>query len=100
MARTAVVMLVHEADGVLGASFPDYPGAVAVARDVGTLRARAAATLAAHLDALHAAASPVRAPRTASELERSPAFREAARTGTVTTLELLLPNAAPERRAA
>lgn len=88
-----VVMIVHEAEGILGASFPDYPGATTVARSADALRTKAAAMLAAYLDGLHAAGEPVPTPRPLADLERSAEFRESARTGTVTVLEVQLPSA-------
>jgi predicted RNase H-like HicB family nuclease len=49
----AAVMLVHEEEGVFGASFPDFPGATTVADDLDTLYRKAAEMLAFHDDARH-----------------------------------------------
>jgi predicted RNase H-like HicB family nuclease len=89
-------MVVHEAEGVFGASFPDYLGAMSVVHDRETLRAKVAAMLTAHIEGLQHSSSPVSTPRTLARLGRDVAFPEAARTAAVETIEVLALNVLPE----
>lgn len=66
MAR--VVMLVHEEDGVFGASFPDFPGATTVANDLDTLIPKAAEMLVFHVEGMVADGEDVPAIRTPSQI--------------------------------
>ena len=71
-----VVMLVHEENGVFGASFPDIPGCTTVARDLDTLYGKAAEVLSFHLAGMAEDGLPLPAPRGLAELRADPVFRE------------------------
>jgi predicted RNase H-like HicB family nuclease len=45
-----VVALIHEENGVFGASFPDFIGCTTVARDLDAVAAKAAEVLAFHVE--------------------------------------------------
>jgi predicted RNase H-like HicB family nuclease len=73
-----VVAMVHYENGAYGVSFPDFPGCTTVADDLDGAVAKAAEVLAFHVEGL-AEDGPLPRPRSMSELERDPAFREDAR---------------------
>jgi predicted RNase H-like HicB family nuclease len=73
-----VVTLIHEEDGVYGASFPDFPGCTTVADDPDTILAKAAEALAFHIAGMVEDGLPLPHVRALSELRRDPEFRDAA----------------------
>lgn len=71
-----IVMLIHEEAGRYGASFPDFPGATTAAGDLDGLYRKAAEMLAFHAAGMADDGEPLPTPRSLSELQADPAFRE------------------------
>lgn len=57
-----ILTLIHEADGVFGASFPDYPTVVAGGASAEEALARSRDALGAHFEAMIAEGIPIAAP--------------------------------------
>jgi predicted RNase H-like HicB family nuclease len=70
-----VVAMIHHEGDAYGVSFPDFPGCTTVAGDPDSALAKAAEVLAAHVEGL-AEDGPLPQPRSLSELENDPQFRE------------------------
>ena len=92
MAR--VVMLVHEEEGVFGASFPDFPGATTVADDLDTLYRKAAEMLAFHVGGMAEDGDAIPTLRTLSELQQDPVFREDGKGAMIGLVDVDLPGKA------
>ncbi len=92
MAR--VVMLVHEEEGVFGASFPDFPGATTVADDLDTLYRKAAEMLAFHVGGMAEDGDAIPTLRTLSELQQDPVFREDGKDAMIGLVDVDLPGKA------
>src|SRR5947209_4812921 len=74
-----VVALIHEENGVYGASFPDFPGCTTAATDPDTVIANAAEVLARHIEGLIADGLELPQVRALSQLAGDPFFvRDAA----------------------
>jgi predicted RNase H-like HicB family nuclease len=71
-----VVALIHDENGVYGASFPDFPGATTVADSADRVLAKAAEVLAFHAEGMAQDGLPLRRIRSLDELRRDPTFRE------------------------
>ena len=69
-----VVALIDEEDGAFGVSFPDFPGATTVGRDLDEVVAKAAEVLAFHVEGLSEDGD-VPEPRSLTEIARDPEFR-------------------------
>jgi len=70
-----VLAVVRETNGGFTATFPDFPGATALAENLDLLMARASEVLAGHLDAMVERDVELPQPRTLAELEADAAFR-------------------------
>jgi predicted RNase H-like HicB family nuclease len=68
-----VIALIHHENGRYGVSFPDFPGATTVARDLDGAIVKAAEVLAFHVEGL-AEDGPLPQPRNLEELRRDRAF--------------------------
>jgi predicted RNase H-like HicB family nuclease len=88
-----VVTLIHEEDGVFGASFPDFLGCTTVAHDLDAVIAKAAEALAFHVEAMAEDGLALPQVRTLAQLRRDPTFR-ADSTGAMIAL---VPYAPPAR---
>lgn len=86
-----VVMLIHAEAGAYGASFPDFPGATTVARDLDTLYRKAADMLAFHVAGLIEAGEVVPHPRSLDILRGDAAFREDSADAMVALVQVELP---------
>jgi len=74
-----VVALIHEENGVYGASFPDFPGCTTAATDPDTVIAKAAEVLARHIEGMIADGLELPQVRALSQLAGDPFFvRDAA----------------------
>lgn len=78
-----IVMLVHEENGALGASFPDFPGCTTVARDLDALYRKAAEVLAFHVAGMVEDGLPLPEVRGLSALRDDATFREDAADATL-----------------
>ncbi|AWN45650.1 HicB family protein [Methylobacterium terrae] len=92
MAR--LVMLIHEENGVYGASFPDFPGATTVAQDLDTLYVKAAEMLAFHVAGMVEDGEAVPPARTLREMQDDPAFREDSAGAMIGLIDVDLPGRA------
>jgi len=91
-----VLAVVREANGTFVASFPDIPGATALAENLDQLMARASEVLAGHLDAMVERDVELPLPRTLAELTADPAFRRHVE-GAMVALVSYTPPAKPVR---
>lgn len=89
-----VIMLIHEENGVYGASFPDFPGATTVAGDLDTLYRKAAEMLVFHVTGMSEDEESIAVPRTLSELRDDPVFREDAEGAMIGVVNVDLPGRA------
>ncbi|NNM71166.1 type II toxin-antitoxin system HicB family antitoxin [Enterovirga aerilata] len=89
-----VVMLVHEENGRLGASFPDLPGCTTVAPDADSLVRKAAEVVAFHVGGMVEDGLDLPRFRSLSELRADPDFVEDARDAMVVLLDVDLPSRA------
>ena len=71
-----VVTLIHEENGIYGASFPDFPGCTTVADNAEQAIAKAAEVLAFHVEGMVEDGLPFPAIRSIAELRRDPEFCE------------------------
>jgi predicted RNase H-like HicB family nuclease len=89
-----VVALIHEENGVFGASFPDFLGCTTVADSLDAIVPKAAEALAFHVEGL-IEDGPLPPVRTLAQLRKDPIFREDS-TGAMIAL---VPYAPPARAA-
>ncbi len=67
--------LIHALDGVLGISFPDFPGAVTTARSAEDVLRKGSEVLTFHVAGMVQDGEVVPVPRSLDELQWDPAFR-------------------------
>ena len=88
-----VVALIHEEDGVYGASFRDFPGCTTVARSADEIVTKAAEVLAFHVESMAEDGLDLPRVRSLDEMRCDPAFRADA----VGAILALIPYAPPSR---
>lgn len=89
-----VVALIHEENGVFGASFPDFPGCTTVADSADEIVSKAAEVLAFHIEGMvDDGIEPPKA-RSLEELRRDPAFGEDADGAMVALIPYMPPSRA------
>jgi predicted RNase H-like HicB family nuclease len=89
-----VVALIHEENGVFGASFPDFLGCTTVADNLDAIIPKAAEALAFHVEGL-VEDGPLPPVRTLGQLRKDPIFRE----DSAGAMIALVPYAPPARAA-
>jgi predicted RNase H-like HicB family nuclease len=89
-----VVALIHEENGVFGASFPDFLGCTTVADSLDAIIPKAAEALAFHVEGL-IEDGPLPPARTLAQLRKDPVFRE----DSAGAMIALVPYAPPARAA-
>ena len=89
-----IVALIHEENGVFGASFPDFLGCTTVADSLDAIIPKAAEALAFHVEGLIEDA-PLPPVRSLAQLRKDPVFRE----DSAGALIALVPYAPPARAA-
>ncbi|HML13344.1 MAG TPA: type II toxin-antitoxin system HicB family antitoxin [Xanthobacteraceae bacterium] len=89
-----VVALIHEENGVFGASFPDFLGCTTVADSLDAIIPKAAEALAFHVEGL-IEDGPLPPVRTLAQLRKDPVFRE----DSAGAMIALVPYAPPARAA-
>ena len=89
-----VVALIHEENGVFGASFPDFLGCTTVADSLDAIIPKAAEALAFHVEGM-IEDGPLPAVRTLAQLRKDPIFRE----DSIGAMIALVPYAPPARAA-
>jgi len=89
-----VVALIHEENGVFGASFPDFLGCTTVADSLDAIIPKAAEALAFHVEGL-VEDGPLPPVRTLAQLRKDPIFRE----DSAGAMIALVPYAPPARAA-
>lgn len=92
MAR--IVMLIHEEDGRLGASFPDFPGATTVSDDMDTLYRKAREMLGFHVGGMVQDGEAIPALRTLDAWRRDEIFRSDATGAMIGLIDVDLPGKA------
>jgi predicted RNase H-like HicB family nuclease len=90
-----VVTLIHEENGVFGASFPDFLGCVTVADSLDAIVPKAAEVLAFHIEGMIEDGLPLPPARTLAQLRKDPAFRA----DSAGAMIALVPYAPPARAA-
>jgi predicted RNase H-like HicB family nuclease/Arc/MetJ family transcription regulator len=90
-----VVTLIHEENGVFGASFPDFLGCITVADSLDAIVPKAAEVLAFHIEGMIEDGLPLPPVRTLAQLRKDRAFR----TDSAGALIALVPYAPPARAA-
>jgi predicted RNase H-like HicB family nuclease len=88
-----VIALIHEENGALGASFPDFPGCTTVASSADEIVVKAAEALAFHAEGMAEDGLELPRPRSFDEMRHDPEFREAAEGAMIA----LIPYDAPSR---
>jgi len=68
MSEAVYVATIHEENGVIGVSFPDFPGCVATASDLRTAIERGGQALALHVEGMIEDGATLPDPRTAEQL--------------------------------
>ena len=68
MAEAAYIATLHEENGVIGVSFPDFPGCVTTAGDLRSAIERGAQALALHIEGMIEDGEPLPDPRTVERL--------------------------------
>lgn len=71
-----VIALVHEENGVYGASFPDFPGCTTVADNLDALVPKASEVLAFHIEGMAEDRLEIPPIRSLAQLAEDPSFRE------------------------
>ncbi len=71
-----IVTLIHEDNGVFGASFPDFLGCTTVAGSLDAIVAKASEALAFHIGGMTEDGLPLPQVRTLAQLRQDPTFRE------------------------
>jgi predicted RNase H-like HicB family nuclease/uncharacterized protein (DUF1778 family) len=89
-----VVALIHEENGVFGASFPDFLGCTTVADSLDAIIPKAAEALAFHVEGM-VEDGPLPPVRTLAQLRKDPVFRE----DSAGAMIALVPYAPPARAA-
>jgi predicted RNase H-like HicB family nuclease len=89
-----VVALIHEENGVFGASFPDFLGCITVADSLDAIIPKAAEALAFHVEGL-IEDGPLPPVRSLAQLRKDPVFRE----DSAGAMIALVPYAPPARAA-
>jgi predicted RNase H-like HicB family nuclease len=89
-----VVALIHEENGVFGASFPDFLGCITIADSLDAIIPKAAEALAFHVEGM-IEDGPLPPVRTLSQLRKDPIFRE----DSVGAMIALVPYTPPARAA-
>jgi predicted RNase H-like HicB family nuclease len=83
--------LIHEEDGVLGISFPDFPGAVATARTADDLICKGTEILSFHVLGMVEDGEAIPVLRDLDDMQRDPEFRETAAGGALVLLPFEMP---------
>lgn len=83
--------LIHEEDGAFGASFPDFPGAVASGRSADEVIRKASDVLTFHVAGMVEDGDPLPMLRSLSELRADADFREAAEGAVLAIVHVDLP---------
>ena len=68
MTESVYVATIHEENGVLGVSFPDFPGCVTTASDMRSAIERGGQALALHVEGMIEDGAPLPEPRTVEQL--------------------------------
>jgi predicted RNase H-like HicB family nuclease len=89
-----VVALIHEENGVFGASFPDFQGCTTVGHSADQVLAKAPDVLAFHVEGMVEDGLPLPAVRSIDELRRDPTFREDAEGALIAFVPLTMPSRA------
>jgi predicted RNase H-like HicB family nuclease len=89
------VALIHEENGVFGASFPDFLGCITVADSLDAILPKAAEVLAFHVEGMIADGLPLPPVRTLMQLRKDPVFRA----DSAGAMIALVPYAPPARAA-
>jgi predicted RNase H-like HicB family nuclease len=90
-----VVALIHEENGVFGASFPDFLGCITVADTLDAIIPKAAEALAFHVEGMVEDGLSLPPVRTLAQLRKDPVFRE----DSAGAMIALVPYAPPTRAA-
>src|SRR5262249_53311742 len=90
-----VVALIHEENGVFGASFPDFLGCITVADTLDAIIPKAAEALAFHVEGMIEDGLMLPGVRTLAQLRKDPVFRE----DSAGAMIALVPYAPPARAA-
>lgn len=90
-----VVALIHEENGVFGASFPDFLGCTTVANSIDAIMPKAAEALAFHVEGMVEDGLSLPPVRSLTQLRKDPIFRE----DSVGAMIALVPYAPPARAA-
>jgi predicted RNase H-like HicB family nuclease len=90
-----VVALIHEENGVFGASFPDFLGCITVANSLDAIVPKAAEVLAFHIEGMMEDGLPLPPVRTLAQLRKDPVFRA----DSVGAMIALVPYMPPARAA-
>jgi predicted RNase H-like HicB family nuclease len=90
-----VVALIHEENGVFGASFPDFLGCITVADSLDAIVPKAAEVLAFHIEGMIEDGLALPPVRTLAQLRKDPAFRA----DSAGAMIALVPYAPPARAA-
>jgi predicted RNase H-like HicB family nuclease len=93
--KMQVVALIHEENGVFGASFPDFLGCTTVADSLDAIIPKAAEALAFHVEGMAVDGLSLPPVRTLAQLRRDPVFRE----DSAGAMIALVPYAPPARAA-
>jgi predicted RNase H-like HicB family nuclease len=93
--KMQVVALIHEENGVFGASFPDFLGCTTVADSPDAIIPKAAEALAFHVEGMAEDGLPLPPVRTLAQLRKDPIFRE----DSAGAMIALVPYAPPARAA-
>lgn len=83
-----VYALVHEAEGSVGISFPDFPGCVAAGSSLDEALERGRAALAFHVATMIEEGEPMPALRSRSELEADLESDQGARSATLASMSI------------
>jgi predicted RNase H-like HicB family nuclease len=93
--KMQVVALIHEEDGIFGASFPDFLGCTTVADTIDAILPKAAEALAFHVEGMVEDGLSLPPVRTLAQLRKDPVFRE----DSAGAMIALVPYAPPARAA-
>jgi predicted RNase H-like HicB family nuclease len=89
-----IYALIHEADGVFGISFPDFPGCVSAGSSLEDALQRGQATLAFHIAGMIEDGEPLPSPRSHADLRADPDFAGDAQDAILTLVHVELPGKA------
>jgi predicted RNase H-like HicB family nuclease len=91
---TATYALIHDESGVLGISFPDFPGVVSTGRSPDEVLRKGSEALTFHVAGMVEDGDPLPVVRSLQDLQSDRAYREAAKGATVAMVQFEMPTQA------